>query len=183
MDSTSNKLLVLSFKLPSISYKGNEIKTFHFDLWTFEDCFFSLLKVVNALYFTDKWSFAEVVIKREREEIFFLNHKLYQAGWVVCMPQRMIVCRGRVQKGDILDSHSLPSVIIQSTVIKISKLIFLQSQMFIWSCIFPPNIYWKTTLNMGRHSTREWKLYPRPRPSCTTHIFCLKLNPFYWCLM
>ena len=66
-------------------------------------------------YFTDKWSFAEVVIKRERRKLF-LNHKLYQAGWVVCMPQRMIVCRGRVQKGDILDSHSFPSVIIQSVL-------------------------------------------------------------------
>ena len=176
MDSTSNKLLVLSFKLPSISYKGNEIKTFHFDLWTFEDCFFSLLKVVNALFFTaDKWSFAEVVTKKEKKLLKSHN----QGGWSAPKDDY----RGRVQKGDILDSHSLPSVIIQSTVIKISKLIFLQFQMFIWSCIFPPNIYWKTTLNMGRHSTREWKLYPRPRPSCTTHIFCLKLNPFYWCLM
>ena len=53
---------------------------------------------------------------KERKKKFFLNHKLYKAGWVVCMPQRMIVCRGRVQKGDILDSHSFPSVIIQSVL-------------------------------------------------------------------
>ena len=97
--------------------------------------------------------------ERKRRNLFFKSQVIPGRVGGLHAPQRMIVCKGRVQKGDILDSHSLPTVIIQSTVIKISKLIFLQFQMVIWSCsIFSPNIDWKTTLNMDRHSTREWKL-------------------------
>ena len=121
--------------------------------------------------------------EKKKKTFFFKSQVIPGRVGGLHAPQRMIVCRGRVQKGDILDSHSLPSVIIQSTVIKISKLIFLQFQMFIWSCKYLFTKYWlKNQLEHGQTLNKRVKtLYPRP--SCTTHIFCLKLNPFYWCLM